>query len=158
MQAASNCIGIKISQYHPLSIVDSPDCGSYFADACMCYAPSLNFTVHLPSCDLIMCQYTAGSINSLSPTELYMTDDYHMNHWSLLCQTSPGLALGNFPCEECKTWKVPLHYVHDQFASSCSVVEEDPQFCNSGNVFNGFGYQDEPEQEVYVVCMTKKHV
>ena len=99
MQAASNCIGIKISQYHPLSIVDSPDCGSYFADACMCYAPSLNFTVHLPSCDLIMCQYTAGSINSLSPTELYMTDDYHMNHWSLLCQTSPGLALGNFPSQ-----------------------------------------------------------
>ena len=97
MQAASNCIGIKISQYQSLSIVDSPNCGSCFADACMCYAHSLNFTVHLPSCNLSMCQYTAGSINSLTPTELNMTDDYHMNQWSLLCQTSPGLAFSGVP-------------------------------------------------------------
>ena len=154
MQAASNAIGIKISQYHPLSIVDSRNCGSYFTDACLCYTPSLNVTVHLPSCDLIMCQHKPGSINSLTPTELYITDEYHMNHWSLLCQTSPGLALGKFPFEECKTWKVPLPHV--QFSSSCSVVEQDQQLCDSFLLVNGFGNQDEPEQQVFIFGCLKK--
>ena len=49
-----------------------------------------------------------------------------------------------------------MHSVHDQFDASCSVVKEDQQLCNSGNVFNGFGYQDEPEQQVYnFVCLKK---
>ena len=155
IQLSANAIGIKISQYHPLSIVESPNAGSYFSDACFVYTPSLDVVVPLPSCDLMMCQYLSGSPNPLSPLELYMLDEYHMNHWTLLCQTSPQLGLGQFPLVECKHYKVSVQPV--QKFSCPSVVEEDQESCNTATgsfgVRDGFETQNENEEQVWYMVL-----
>ena len=80
-----------------------------------------------------------------------MLDEYHMNHWTLLCQTSPQLGLGQFPLVECKHYKVSVQPV--QKFSCPSVVEEDQESCNTGTgsfgVLDGFETQNENEEQVW---------
>ena len=140
MQAASNSIGMSISQFHPLSIVDSPTSTTYFKDACLMYSPALERTSPLPSCDLIMCQYSSSGSVPLSPVELYAMDEYHMNHWSLLLKISPCISLGAFPLEESKCLKVSLPV--DATFSGHSVVEQDQESSIGGELSLNFGMLD----------------
>ena len=89
------------------------------------YSPALERTSPLPSCDLIMCQYSSSGSVPLSPVELYAMDEYHMNHWSLLLKISPCISLGAFPLEESKCLKVSLPV--DATFSGHSVVEQDQE-------------------------------
>ena len=150
IQLASNSLGIKISQFHPLSVVDSPACGSYFSDACLVYTPAFHekYAICLPSCDLIMCQSSFTGGEPLSPVQLYAMDDYCMNHWSLLFQISPSISLGSFPLEECKTIKLPLPV--DILFASTAVVDQDKDVCTSETSTFGIleAFDDEPEEQV----------
>ena len=143
MQLSANSIGIKISQYHPLSIVDSPNSGSYFTDACMVYGTNLDVFVPLRTCDLMMCKHSPDCPNHLSPVELYVEDAYHMNHWALVCKIAPVLCLGQFPLEECKKLKVALAVVDK------TVVEEDGELSNTSfGLLDGFGDQSQVDAQV----------